>query len=73
MNIILRANFTSNIRRDNQMLHYDENSSGLYRGGFSNSFGLTTFPGLFKQNYTKLDLTLHYITLHYITQHYIQI
>ena len=41
------------------MFHYDENSSGLYRGGFSNSFGLTTFPGLFKQNYTKLDLTLH--------------
>ena len=48
------------------MFHYDENSSGLYRGGFSNSFGLTTFPGLFKQNYTKLDLTLHYITQHYI-------
>ena len=56
----------SSTRRENQTFHHDKNSSGLYSGGFSKSFGLTTFPGLFKQNYTTLDDTLHYITQHYI-------
>ena len=66
MHLFLRANFTSNIRRDNQTFHHDKNLSGLYKGGFPKLFGLTAFPGLFKQNYTKLDHTLHYITQHYI-------
>ena len=54
----------SSTRRENQTFHHDKNSPGLYSGGFSKSFGLTTFPGLFKQNYTTLDDTLHYITQH---------
>ena len=64
--LFLRANFTSNTKRENQTFHQDENSSRLYSGGFSKLFGLTTFSGLFKQNYTTLDDILHYITLHNI-------
>ena len=50
------------------MFHHNENSSGLYSGGFSNSFGLelTKFAGFFKQNYTTLNYTLHFITQHYV-------
>ena len=57
-------------------IHHNENSSGLYSGGFSKLFGLelTTFPGFFKQNNTTLNYTLYYMTfgnimfIHEITQ-----
>ena len=49
-------------------IHHDENLPELYSGGFSKSFGLelTTFSGIFKQNYTTFNYTLYYITLHNI-------
>ena len=63
--LFLKANFTSNTIWESQTFHHDENSSELYSGGFSKSFGLqlTTFPRFFKQNCTTLNYTLHYITL----------
>ena len=57
--LFLRASFTSNTSWES---HHDENSPGLYLGGFSKSFGLesSTFPDF-----------LNKIT--YITQYYVQI
>ena len=63
--LFLKANFTNNTIWESQTFHHDENSSELYSGGFSKSFGLqlTTFPGFFKQTCTTLNYTLHYIAL----------
>ena len=63
----LKASFTSNTRWESQTLH-DKNSSVIYSGGFSKSFGLelTTFPRFFKWNCSTLNYTLHYITQHYV-------
>ena len=59
--LFLRANFTSNTWWESQTLHHDENSPGLYLGGFSKSFRLESsrFPDF-----------LNKIT--YITQYYVQ-
>ena len=45
------------------MFHLDENSSGIYSGGFSKPFGLesTAFPGFL--NKIALRYIAHYITL----------
>ena len=66
--VFLRAYFTSSTRSENQTFHLDKSWSRLYSRALWKSFGLelTTFPGLFKQNYT----TLHYTTLYsYMTSH----
>ena len=48
------------------MFHLDENSSGIYSGGFSKPFGLesNTFPGFL--NKITLRSIAHYIILHSI-------
>ena len=60
--LFLRANFTSNTRWESQTFHHDENSPGLYLGGFSKSFRLesSAFPDFLNK-------------IIYITQYYVQI
>ena len=45
--LFLTAKFASNTRWEIQKFHHNNNSSGIYPGRFSKSFGweLTTFPG----------------------------
>ena len=69
--LFLRANFTSNTRWESQTFHDDENLSGLFRRIFKVIWIRVSYiPRLFKQNYTTLNYTLHYITFHNVMFEY---
>ena len=68
VHFIFKSHLTSNTRWESPTFHHDDNSSGIYSGGFSKSFGLewAIFPG-----YLNKITTLNY-TSYYISQHYVQ-